>query len=84
MPEEGILSEMLANHALKTVEPFSHIRWFGAKENSHRGGELSKHQWSPPPGPSSCPAALIAAWTRTGSIEPVSRTAHPLGSSISN
>ena len=33
MPGEGILSEVFANHALKTIESFSHIRWSGAKEN---------------------------------------------------
>jgi hypothetical protein len=75
---------MFANHALKAIESFSHIRWPGAKENARRGGESRKHQRSPRPAALSSPAALIAAWSKPGSIEPVSRRAHPLVSSISN
>jgi hypothetical protein len=41
-------------------------------------------KWSPRRVPSSVPVALFAAWSRLRPIEPVSRTAHPLASSISN
>jgi hypothetical protein len=81
---ERILPQEFPNHALETIESFSHIRWPGAKENAHRGRELRKHQWSPRPELSSCPAALIAAWSKPTSTEPLSRTVQPLASSISS
>jgi hypothetical protein len=39
-----VLPQEFPNHALETIESFSHIRWPNAKENAHRGGELRKHQ----------------------------------------
>ena len=79
---ERILPEEFPNHALKSVENFSHIRWPGAKENTHHGRELRKHQWSPRPLISA--AALIATWSKFPSTAPLSRTTLPLASSISS
>jgi hypothetical protein len=81
---ERVLSQEFPNHTLETVESFSHIRRLGAQENAHRGGKLRKHQWSPRPEPLSCPAAMIAAWSKPTSTEPLSRTTQPLTSSISS
>jgi hypothetical protein len=82
MTRERVLPQEFPNHALETIESFSHIRRPGAKENAHRGGELSKHQWSPRPLIS--PAALIATWSKSPSTAPLSRTTLPLASSISS
>ena len=78
-PEKGPVRGS-PNHALKSVETFSHIRWFGAKENSHRSGKLSKHQWSPRP--LIAPAALIATWSKSPVDRAFKPNHTPLASSV--
>ncbi|MEO8924136.1 MAG: hypothetical protein ABI330_15140 [Caldimonas sp.] len=81
---EGILAEKFLHHSEKTVEAFAHVGRFCAEEDADCGGELRKHQLAPLREPSSCPAAVIAAWSNEGSMVPLSRSTQELVNSISS
>jgi hypothetical protein len=81
---QGILAKKFLHHTEKSVEPFAHVCRFRAEENADCGGELREHQLAPWREPLSCPAAVIAAWSKQGSMMPLSLTMQELFNSTSS
>jgi hypothetical protein len=84
MAGQRVLVKAFLDQSGEAVEAFAKVRGPGTEENSHGGGELREHQLAPLGEPSSRPAAAIAAWSKEGSITPLSRSTQALASSISN